>query len=496
MHIPASFSILTILLLCNSASAATLRLNWRDTSSLETGFKIERLSGANYVEIGRVGANVQSYTDSTAASGANHCYRVRAFNSSGVSAPTNAACAMAPSGGSSGGGGSTPAPGSPTNPPSSPPAPLPTGGPAGNWKDYQLNMDLRSGDDDILGVMFRYQDPNNYYRFSWNAQAKTRRLEKKVNGVFHVLAQDAAVYNIWQRYPLQITARGSVLTVAVGGSTIFSVNDSSFSRGTIGLFSASNSRSYFDNIDARDLDTGNVLVADDFDDGDYVGWTVTDEVTENGPSQWSVRNGALVQTANIGKNGIGTYALYTGGTWSDYRMTFKMRTGDNDRIGFLFRFKDNSNHYRFVWEAENPGRTLFKQTNGVYTVLAQDTVPYNINQTYNIELIVQANSLKINIDGRAVFAVSDSTFSSGSVALYTSRNTSSSFDDVLVEDLKSKAVLLDDDFSGPNLTGWKAFDEPGTVSGPSQWRAVNGAVVQSSNIGSDATGFPGTFLLY
>jgi hypothetical protein len=95
-----------------------------------------------------------------------------------------------------------------------------------------------------------------------------------------------------------------------------------------------------------------------------------------------------------------------------------------------------------------------------------------------------------------VFSVTDSTFSAGSVALYASNNQGSHFDDVFVEDLKSRTALLDDDFADGRLTGWNAFDEPGTTHGPSKWSVVDGAVVQSSNIGSDVTGFPGTFLLY
>jgi hypothetical protein len=57
-------------------------------------------------------------------------------------------------------------------------------------------------------------------------------------------------------------------------------------------------------------------------------------------------------------------------------------------------------------------------------------------------------------------------------------------------------VLLWDDFSDNNLAGWNAFDEAGTTSRPSNWAAINGVLVQRSNIGSTAPGHPGTFLLY
>ena len=39
---------------------------------------------------------------------------------------------------------------------------------------------------------------------------------------------------------------------------------------------------------------------DNFDDGNYAGWTVTDDVEpQYGPSRWVVENGVLVQKSNI-----------------------------------------------------------------------------------------------------------------------------------------------------------------------------------------------------
>ncbi len=492
MYVTSFFFLVSMLLVCGTiASAATLRLSWQDTSSNESGFKIERLSGASYVEIATVGVNVQAYSDATAASGTTYCYRIKAFNAAGVSAPTNAGCATAPSGLDD--GGSTPRPRKPSTPPIPPVPPSPS---FEAWKDYQVRATLRSTDNDTLGVMFRYQDPNNYYRFTWFSEGKMRRLEKRVDGVFQVLAQDREIYQTGETYALQISAQGSSLNVIIDGKSIFSVTDASFTRGTIGLYSYYNAGSHFDDIHVQDLHTGNTLAVDDFKDGDHVGWTIIDEGTDAGPSKWAVSNGALVQNSNIGGDAVGSYALYTRGSWTNYRMTLKMRSSDDDRLGVLFRFKDSNNHYRFVWNQASPGRRLLKKINGTFEVLSQDTVPYVTNQWYNVEIIVQGDALKINIDGKSVFAVTDSSFSAGSVALYSSNNESSHFQDVLVEDVKSKNVLLWDDFTDNNLAGWKAFDEPGTTQGPSKWSVSSGMLVQSSNIGSDAPGFPGTFLLY
>jgi hypothetical protein len=162
----------------------------------------------------------------------------------------------------------------------------------------------------------------------------------------------------------------------------------------------------------------------------------------------------------------------------------------------MFRVQDSDNYYRLTWERGTPGRRLWKRENGVFKLLAADAVGYTPKQTYNLEVIAQGSTLKININGKAVFSVTDETFPIGAIALYSAYNAGTFFDEVLVEDLTTKTTLLWDDFSDGNFAGWKVFDESGTNSGPSKWSVSKGTLVQSTNIGSDATGKPGTFLLY
>lgn len=70
-----------------NTNAADLHLSWRDNSTNEQGFKIERRTGTTgtFIQLALVGANVTSYTDSGLADGTTYCYRVRAFNHAGES---------------------------------------------------------------------------------------------------------------------------------------------------------------------------------------------------------------------------------------------------------------------------------------------------------------------------------------------------------------------------------------------------------------------------
>ena len=187
------------------------------------------------------------------------------------------------------------------------------------WTDYRVSLTMRSDDDDAFGVLFRYQDKDNYYRFSWDRVRATRRLVKRENGLFTLLAEDREPYVPGQTYQVEIVAQGANLEIWIDGARILSVTDASLASGTIGLYTRDNQKSYFDDVLVEELGTGTLLLADDFDagvlNGWTIGWTILDEATIQGPSGWSAATGTLVQDSNIDSDGdlamLGTLALYT-----------------------------------------------------------------------------------------------------------------------------------------------------------------------------------------
>ena len=75
--------------------AIGLRLSWVDSSYNESGFEVERRTGTTepFVHIVTLGANQNFYADENVELGSTYCYRVRAFNTAGVSGYSNEACA-------------------------------------------------------------------------------------------------------------------------------------------------------------------------------------------------------------------------------------------------------------------------------------------------------------------------------------------------------------------------------------------------------------------
>ncbi len=410
------------------------------------------------------------------------------------------------------------------------------------WTDYKAHFKMRSTDDDALGMMFRYIDADNYYRFSWDQQLKQRRLVKKAGGVFTLLAADNVPYIGGQSYHVELIAQGAQLEVWIDGTRIFQVNDASHGRGSVAFYAWQNNAAFFDELVVEDLSGGNfnalpkitgltaspstildnqtsqiavtavdtdgpdalnfqwsvvsgggvlddansatpiyipvdvagtqtvklkvevsdgaatvsgnlalrvedaepppsgpLLMSDDFG-GSLDSWNVVDEGTISAPSKWRVVSGTLAQQSNIRDGGTskdlprrGTYLLYWGGAgWGDYRARFNLRSTDDDSLGFVFRYGDADNYYRFSWDKERNQRWLLKRAGGVYTLLAADNVPYVLGQDYLVEIVAQDTLLQVWIDGERVFEVDDASLAIGTVGFYSWQNTGAFFDDIQV----------------------------------------------------------------
>jgi phosphodiesterase/alkaline phosphatase D-like protein len=74
-------------LTASAASSTQINISWRDNSSNESGFKIERKTGAGgaYSKIASAAANATAYSDAGLSSGVTYYYRILAYNASGDS---------------------------------------------------------------------------------------------------------------------------------------------------------------------------------------------------------------------------------------------------------------------------------------------------------------------------------------------------------------------------------------------------------------------------
>jgi hypothetical protein len=87
-----------------------------------------------------------------------------------------------------------------------------------------------------IGVMFRYQDKNNYYRFSIDNNSRYWWLIKVVKGTPIVLWQIDKEYEAGREYLFIIDYKENHLACYFEGSQLFAVNDNDIDSRRVGLY--------------------------------------------------------------------------------------------------------------------------------------------------------------------------------------------------------------------------------------------------------------------
>ncbi|MFC5423516.1 metallophosphoesterase [Bosea eneae] len=232
---------------------------------------------------------------------------------------------------------------------------------------------------------------------------------------------------------------------------------------------------------------GAVLMQDRFEDGALDGvWSIIDEGTIEGPSDWTVEDGRLVQKSNIYSEqltaggpsnandwqkgwsplGDGNYILRKGTTalydaqaagaydWKDYSIEASFRTPDDDGLGLVFYYQDPENHYKLELNHQYQVWTLVRLQDGIEEVLGQAWNKYAIGQDTALRVDILDNRISAYIDGEALFPlpIEDRGLSSGTFGLYSWGSQGVSFDDVTV-------VSLADAAPGGPIRGTSGDDE-------------------------------------
>ncbi len=93
-----------------------------------------------------------------------------------------------------------------------------------------------------LGVVFRVQNASNYYAcYRINGGTSTRRIVKVVNGVETILGQsNVSNPTVGVYFPLSCSISGTTITMKQGTTTLLTVNDGTFSSGSVGILSGLN----------------------------------------------------------------------------------------------------------------------------------------------------------------------------------------------------------------------------------------------------------------
>jgi hypothetical protein len=199
--------------------------------------------------------------------------------------------------------------------------------------------------------------------------------------------------------------------------------------------------------------------SEDFEDGDMEGWVVVDDpdrlMSDASPSSWGVRGGpidgmAVYQGSNrwgdpTDQISLGTYLIYDNTEWVDFIFEFDTVAQDNDGLGFVWRWKDRLNHYRYMMVIDPGSRGPFRRIERrlgdddgdefpFYEFLAKSGESYTQGVPIHLSVEVRGSKMTVFMDGKEVLSADDDTYDSGKIgfALYAEQ---AYFDNVKVTGL-------------------------------------------------------------
>jgi hypothetical protein len=126
------------------------------------------------------------------------------------------------------------------------------------YKDVEVSVAFKSikgKKDQGGGIVWRYQDADNYYVARMNPLEDNFRVYKVVAGKRSAEFQDAEVKvpaNEW--HVLKITMQGDHIQCYLDGKRHLDVKDDTFKEaGKVGLWTKADAQTYFDDVQVRDL---------------------------------------------------------------------------------------------------------------------------------------------------------------------------------------------------------------------------------------------------
>ena len=194
------------------------------------------------------------------------------------------------------------------------------------------------------------------------------------------------------------------------------------------------------------------LFADNFNDGNAIGWSVDDEC-QKGNSNWSVVNNVLMQTDDcrgftVAEGAaVGTQVLSNVSLPAGVDITVRLRSEDPDsdaasnnngagwkfgNLGVLFGYQDANNYYRFEFNGLKGHRKLWRKQGGAFTELNTSPQSFVRGQWMVLRIVHRNGVILVFVDGQQVMSAADTAFSAGGLGLFCARDTSCSFDDVSV----------------------------------------------------------------
>ncbi|MGI6246358.1 MAG: DUF4214 domain-containing protein [Pseudochelatococcus sp.] len=241
-----------------------------------------------------------------------------------------------------------------------------------------------------------------------------------------------------------------------------------------------------DTVQVEVIAASDVLLHEDFSDGEAQGFRFVDEGELGAPADWSVRDGALQQAANrfsreLGGSGStaptaewnlnwsplgdgihalrkGAYAVYEGegaSEWRDYSVETTFTATSGAAVGLLLHYQDADNYYKFELDNDTGLPQLFSLKDGIEQTLWQGPHRYDTDGANHLRADIVDGKVQVWLNGTALFTkpIEIHDTEKGTFGLYNWRaGDGVTYDDVRVVNLRDADYeIADNEFGGRDI---------------------------------------------
>jgi hypothetical protein len=267
------------------------------------------------------------------------------------------------------------------------------------------------------GLIFRYKDNQNYYRFAINRARNRRYLVRFLSGTMTVLHASALPSSATGPQSVTIQAVGDRLSVSVNGISVASVTDTSFLTGNVGFYTNRDPQARFSSVAVHGLIS---RVGD---------WRIDDVSPTGERSIWRIENGLLWKDQSLTTPppaGTG-FAVVAGAAWDDVKIVTALATipGSVSPFGLVWRYVSVGEHVRLVLDPVTPDATIVRRAAGFDSVVWTGVLPPPpvAGSPRVLEIEAVGRRIRLSVDGAAVADVADSGLGLGSVGGFGDHGT-------------------------------------------------------------------------
>ena len=275
-----------------------------------------------------------------------------------------------------------------------------------DWRNVRVTARIRTTAPGAVGIVFRFQDVRNHYRFAFDGARRVRELTKRVNGVTSRLFSQPFAFVVGQFYDVVVEAVAGRIRVSVNGTSIAEVFDADLVRGRAGLYTCDRPLPRIDRIVVEHLTR-------------MLGpWTIWDHGNVQAASHWQIARRLFKQDAGLFNTppapatleSSGSAAVTGDAAWNDVRIVAAFAPSGAGAAGLVFRWQNPENHYRLLFDDATTRRRLIRRAGGISTELWSGAGPLDA-----MAVVVEAigNRLRGWIDDALVFEVYDDGLAAG-----------------------------------------------------------------------------------